>query len=402
MKTIHKVFLIVAALGLLAAAGCKPLDLSMQRNRIFLLGRLLVGQTCDVRVIWRKAPEDTAPVTVTADLSEIGGGAEQVLTAGDNGTWRWAGQVTPAVQGERLITITAVDAGAQKKEVSKRFRVFDTAKAIAIAAETDYDTTSLALKADGTVVEWRLQDGSRIETPDGLADVTAIAVGSVQRLALKADGTVVAWGCEYEYDYDYGQCDVPAGLSDVVAIAAGYAGSLALRADGVVVVWGCNDPSYGSGLCDAPAGLTDVVAIAAYAAVKADGTLKTWPDNYTMSDVVAVSKGGYALLALKSDGTIEQSTYITALSFPLRMRTVRATAISGGYTSNIALQKDGSVVVWDDFKYECFHRLKNIIAVAAGARDAFLALAEDGSVSAWQEPWTTVAVTELQVPEELK
>ena len=391
MKTLQKVFLLVAALGLLAAAGCKqPLDLSMQRNRIFVLGRLLAGQTCDVRVFWRKAPEDQAPVTVTADLSEIGGGAEQALTAGDNGTWRWAGQVTPAVQGERLITITAVDAGAQKKEVSKRFRVFDTAKAIAIAAETDYYSTSLALKADGTVVAWILSDGSRLYTPDGLADVTAIAVGGVQRrLALKSDGTVVAWGCEYDY---YGQCDVPAGLSDVVAIALGYNGSFALRADGVVVAWGCNDPMI-FGNCDAPEGLTDVVAIDAGAAVKADGTLKTWPDNYTMSDVVAVSAG----LALKSDGTIEQTD---SRALPLRMRTVRATAISSGYYTNIALRKDGSVVVWGEDG--CFHRLKNIIAVAAEYSSVFLALAEDGSVTAWQEPWTTAAVTELPVPEELQ
>ena len=60
--------------GAAVAVGCKqPVDLSMQRNRIFLLGRLLVGQTCDVRLIWRKAPDDPVPVTVTADLSEIGG-----------------------------------------------------------------------------------------------------------------------------------------------------------------------------------------------------------------------------------------------------------------------------------------------------------------------------------------
>jgi len=67
MKPFQKAVLILAALGLLAAAGCeKPYEYTMQRTRIFLMGRLLVGQTCDVRVIWRQAPEDPAPVTVTA------------------------------------------------------------------------------------------------------------------------------------------------------------------------------------------------------------------------------------------------------------------------------------------------------------------------------------------------
>ena len=67
MKTVQKLCIGVAVLGLLVAAGCeKPYDYTMQRTRIFLMGRLLVGQTCDVRVIWRQAPEDPAPVTVTA------------------------------------------------------------------------------------------------------------------------------------------------------------------------------------------------------------------------------------------------------------------------------------------------------------------------------------------------
>ncbi|MBN2106435.1 MAG: hypothetical protein JW832_03355, partial [Deltaproteobacteria bacterium] len=262
MKTVQKVFLTVAALGLLAATGCKqPLDLSMQRNRIFLLGRLLADTACDVRVIWRKAPEDTAPVTVTADLSEIGGNAAQELAASENGTWQWSGQVSPAMPGERLITITAADSQEQTKEVSKKFRVFNTDKAIAIATGGFNNYSSLALLADGTLVAWSLVDGSRIETPDGLADITAIAVGEMHSLALKADGTVAAWGCDTNsyYDYDYGQCDVPEGLTDIVAIAAGGTGSLALRADGVVVTWGCED-MYGVGQCAASAGLTDVVA----------------------------------------------------------------------------------------------------------------------------------------------
>ena len=384
-----------AVLTVLTSAGCKqPVDLSMQRNRIFLMGRLLAGKTCDVRLIWRQAPEDTAPVTVTADLSEIGGPAKQALTATDNGAWRWVGQVTPDVAGERIITVTSVDAQEQKKEVSKRFRVFNTDKAIAIEAGR---WSGCAVKADGTVVEWSFYDGSRLATPAGLTDVVAITAGSYHSLALKVDGTIVTWGCE-DPDWDYGQCDVPEGLTDVVAITAGSYHSLALKADGTVVYWG---DGYGY----PPAGLTDVVAIGAGAqrcvAVKHDGAVVSWPHNYDLSGVVSVSLGMSFDLAVQSDGTVVQiyeydDEKPTAL--PIRVGMLKATATASGELNNIALQQDGSVVIWDSGMV--FHRLKNIIAVAAFY--GYMALAKDGTVIAWDEQWTENKLTELPVPDELK
>ena len=54
MKAFQKIVILVAACGVLTVAGCTPpLDLSMQRNRIFVLGRLLAGKTCDVRLMIR-------------------------------------------------------------------------------------------------------------------------------------------------------------------------------------------------------------------------------------------------------------------------------------------------------------------------------------------------------------
>ena len=55
-------------------------------------------------------------------------------------------------------------------------------------------------------------------------------------LALRADGTVVAWNIE-DFD-DFGQSEVPAALTDVVAIAAEPYHSLAVRADRTVIAWG--------------------------------------------------------------------------------------------------------------------------------------------------------------------
>ncbi len=383
METVQKVLVTFAALGLLAAAGCKqPYDLSMQRNRIFVMGRLLMGQTCDVRVIWRKAPQDTAPVAVMADLSQIGGGAAQELTAGDNGTWRWAGQVTPDVAGERLITTTALDSQDQKNEVSKRFRVFATDKAIAIQAGNG--KPSFALMADGTVVAWDYATGARVDIPAGLTDIAAISTDmrGGHFLALNTDGTVAAWGCEADPEHDYGQCDVPEGLSDVVAVAAGVGHSLAVKADGTVVGWGWMD------VISLPAELADVVAVSAGdnaidIALKADGTvvsLRTDDFYYgkdavtDLRDVIAVAAGTEFTLAVTGRGNIVQigNERQIAEKPPVRAGTCRATAVATGFGNNIALQKDGSVVVWSANCFPgansyllVFHRLKDIIAVGA-------------------------------------
>jgi alpha-tubulin suppressor-like RCC1 family protein len=52
------------------------------------------------------------------------------------------------------------------------------------------------LTLDGTVVVWGGAGGDSgpMQVPTGLSDVVAIAAGEYSSLALKADGTVVAWG----------------------------------------------------------------------------------------------------------------------------------------------------------------------------------------------------------------
>jgi uncharacterized repeat protein (TIGR01451 family) len=122
---------------------------------------------------------------------------------------------------------------------------------IAIAAGTSH---SLALKADGTVVAWGINQFGQSSVPADLSGVTAIAAGIYHSLALKSDGTVVAWGWNA-----YGQSSVPADLSGVTAIAAGQNHSLALKNDGTIVGWGSN--VYGQ--ISVPSGLSGVTAIAA-------------------------------------------------------------------------------------------------------------------------------------------
>ena len=68
-----------------------------------------------------------------------------------------------------------------------------------------------------------------------MTDFVDIDAGTLHTLALKQDGTVAAWGLN-----DVGQCVVPATLSDVVQVGVGFQHSVALKSDGTVVCWGWN------------------------------------------------------------------------------------------------------------------------------------------------------------------
>ena len=218
-----------------------------------------------------------------------------------------------------------------------------------VVAVSAGDGISLALKSDGTVVEWGGQAswGPMFgRPPAGLSGVVAIA-RAMHGLALKSDGTVVAWG-----DNTYGQRNVPAGLTNVVAIAANQFTSFAVKSDGTVVSWG--------GQSNIPAGLSGVIAIDACpyggaVALKSDGTVVTWdfgspPDG--LSGVVAVAAGTNHMAALKSDGTVVSWGANTVFS-PSGANTnlvpydlTGVAAICAGANQTFALKADGSVVWW--------------------------------------------------------
>ncbi len=68
--------------------------------------------------------------------------------------------------------------------------------------------------------------------PSDLGPVVALAVGSRHALALKPDGTVVQWGNE-----DSRVLGVPDGVDHIVAIDAGSYVSACLRDDGALIAW---------------------------------------------------------------------------------------------------------------------------------------------------------------------
>ena len=225
---------------------------------------------------------------------------------------------------------------------------------------------SLALKSDGTVVEW---GGNWPSVPWGLTSVEAIAAGGYHSLAIKYDGTVVAWGSNWD-----GQTTVPGGLAGVKAIAGGGSHSLALNSDGTLVAWGRND--YGQGAV--PAGLAGVEAIAAGTyhnlVLKSDGTVITWGNNgpsvpVGLTGVVAIAAGGGHNLVLKSNGTVVAwgANEYGQTDVPAGLSGV--VAIAAGHAHNLALRSDGSLVVWgrNDYGQRTVPMgLTGVKAIAAG------------------------------------
>jgi alpha-tubulin suppressor-like RCC1 family protein len=212
------------------------------------------------------------------------------------------------------------------------------------------NNTSLAMRADGTVIGWGSNSG-QLDIPAGLNNVVAVALGSSHGLALKADGTLAPWGAP-----SYGLGTTASTLTDVVAITAGFYFSAALKVDGTVVAWGDNGTSYN--LTSVPAGLSNVVAIAGNnvhsLALKADGTVVAWGSNLNgrtnvpagLSNVVAVATGSSHSLALKADGTVVawgDNSY-GQLNIPAGLGNV--ISIASGNVVSFAVKADGTMVSW--------------------------------------------------------
>ncbi len=346
---------------------------------------------------------------------------------------------------------------------------------------------SLALEADGTVWAWGANDNGQLgngTTPvysntvgqvSNLTDITAVAAGFFHSLSLKTDGTVWAWGRNDNGQLGDGTRDDRAtpvqvsGLTDITRIAGGGSHTIALKSDGTVWAWGANDNGqlgvttteicgYSTPCSTTPiqiSGLTDVIAIASgwkhSIAVKADGTVWAWGNNYfgqlgvtttetcgystpcsttpiqisAFTDVTAVAAGHYHSIALKTDGTVwawggndygqlgdgtrdDRATPVQVSGL------TDITRIAGGGSHTIALKSDGDVWAWGlnyDHQlgvittetcgfYPCsttpveINRLMDVIAISGGDTDT-IALKTNGTV--WETNRTATAPIQIVV-----
>ena len=215
---------------------------------------------------------------------------------------------------------------------------------------------SVALRNDGTVWAWGLNQGGLVGdgtdispyTPvqvQDLSGVLSIAAGTWHSLALRDDGTVWAWGSNSAGQLGDGTTTnrhTPVqvqDLSGVLSVVSGGNHSLALRDDGTVWAWGDNlRGQLGDGTTTnrhSPvlvADLSDVVGVAAGSghslALRDDGPVWAW---------------GWNQYGQLGDGTN------TDRHTPVQVRNLSGVAnIMGGGWHSLALQDDGTVWAWGD------------------------------------------------------
>ena len=216
---------------------------------------------------------------------------------------------------------------------------------------------TVARRTDGSVVAWGYNGNGQLNTPAGLI-ATKIAAGSLHNVALRPNGSVVAWGAwstgipsgtssgivdidaGYEHSFawnasgtlyawgrnDFGQATVPAALPPTKQADGGWRQSMALGMDGVVRAWGNNQ--YGQCGGTNANGTVDNSSGTQLRVVKILGQ--------PLTDVIAISSGGYHGVALRANGTIVTwglnnlgQTIVPAMS------NSRTLSVEGGYVHSL-------------------------------------------------------------------
>jgi alpha-tubulin suppressor-like RCC1 family protein len=229
------------------------------------------------------------------------------------------------------------------------------------------------------------------EAVPATATVQPNSVPAPARPAAVVPGLATQWGHQPGLDP---MQEIPAGLSGVVSVVYDGSAVVALKSDGTVAAWG--DDYYG--VTDVPAGLSGVVSVYAGSgaafAVKGDGTVVAWGSGSSgqlaalpagLDGVASISIGWDFALALRRDGTVAAWGNNTdgQTSVPPMPSPVMQIAVGGQYA--IALGEDGRVTAWGDdgtHTTDVPASLSDVTAIWA-FYDTAIARKADGSLSVW-------------------
>ena len=165
------------------------------------------------------------------------------------------------------------------------------------------------------------------------------------------------------------------------------------------------------GETNVPAGLSNVVAISAGGyhnlALQANGTVVAWGNDSNgqtsvppgLSNVVAIAAGEYHSLALQANGTVVAWGYNGYGQTNVPVGLANVVAISAGAFDNLALLANGTVVVWgNDSSGEADvpAGLTNAVAISGGGYHN-LAILHDGSPFITRQPVGQTASTNATV-----
>ena len=289
----------------------------------------------------------------------------------------------------------------------------------------------MVIKNDGTIVTW----GEEVpllyptDVPETIGKAVFVSKARWQSMAIDNEGTLWNWGARNWYDRDitYEILHKPI-MRNVQMASAGSYFAIVLRKDGTLWSWGVNDGGLGLGydmvrehgfgddwmypVIEPGMVLDNVIfAIPGYA-IRDDYTLWGWgyiginvnPDDpyvyeptYIMGDVKYVSNH----IAVKTDGTlwtfgkrVFYAPHSGEEPFPSYFSGGPPVQIAEGvrlakleYERFMVIMEDGSLWVWgdntygalgdgtDEFRYEPFKLMDNVIYVTAGADNIFVVTA---------------------------
>jgi alpha-tubulin suppressor-like RCC1 family protein len=321
------------------------------------------------------------------------------------------------------------------------------------------NTHSLAIRSDGVAWGWgqnlygELGLGASTSAKllpqiiSGVSGGVALDGGGDFSHALQDTGAILAFGSNTNGRLGDGTTTIRylptllSGMTGVVAVSSGDDHALALKGDGSIYTWGYNDfgqlaESTSVTQRTSPTQITSVTAVSSIAAgqnfslaLKQDGSLKAWGQNYagqlgvgnttdtstpasvsSISTATAIAAGGLHGLALLSDGTLKAwgynyhgqvgdgtSGFGTNRTAPVAVSGLtNVIAIAAGWGFSMALKSDGSVWTWgsnsagevgDGTNWDRnvptqVSTLSDIVKIAAGHYHA-LAMTSDGTVYAW-------------------
>lgn len=281
---------------------------------------------------------------LSAITSIAAAGSYSLARKSDGTVWAWGdntwGQLGNGTNDQKLVAT----------------QVTGITTATTVAAGTSH---SIAVVTGGALVAWGANDSGQLgnnstttsTTPvsvNTLTNVTGISAGGTHSLAVDSSGNVYAWGSNSQGQLGDGTNDqrlVPtqvATISGGSVIVAGESHSIVLKTDGSILAWGYNfNGQLGDNSTTArnsPVAVSSLTANTTTAigagwshslAVKTNGTIVAWGSNINgqlgnnsndqsnipvavsifTSGVSVVTGGGYHSLAIKSDGTVDETVW---------------------------------------------------------------------------------------------
>lgn len=278
--------------------------------------------------------------------------------------------IIPSIQYSKAVTLIEEGSYTEAKLILHKLGGYRDAKGYLYALDSKYpdgiiafqlNASTLCLKNDGTVLTTGGENLYGELDVEDWTDLISISCGSHHTVGLKKDGTVVATGLN-----DEGQCNV-SKWTDIVQICSLFDNTIGLKSDGTVVATGRNYV----GELDVE-DWTDIIKIGTGSdfscGLKNDGTVvvagDTEDNEYSeaiseitdLQNVVDISCGVLDVLALKSDGTVDQfgAENVRDLDSEIA-KWENIIKVYNGIGDYFGLKKDGSVVCLSDFnKYgEC-------------------------------------------------